>query len=184
MSKNTKEKKLLSQTISKHSKIHGMPEYLNEYKASMAQPQKYWSEIIKNYHWYKLPEKICTGDFNKVDVKWFEDGTLNITDNVLDRHLETNAEKVAIYFEPNDPSQASKRITYKDLHRQVCQTAELLKSKGIQKGDVVCLYMSMIPELLISVLACARIGAIHTVVFGGFSAKALADRIADCKGFF
>ncbi len=131
-----------------------------------------------------------SGGFHEVDVKWFEDGELNITENVLDRHLKTDVQnKTAILFESNDPAQTNKlgdksgteKITYKELHQRVCQAAELLSKKGIQKGDVVCLYMSMIPDLLISVLACARIGAIHSVVFGGFSAKALSERINDSK---
>ncbi len=141
----------------------------------------YWKDIASNYQWHKFPTIIHSGNFQDMQVKWFQDGVLNITENTLDRHLKTQPDKVAILFEPNDPNANSVQLTYKELYAKVCQTSELLKKRNIKKGDVVCIYMSMIPELLISALACARIGAIHSVVFGGFSAKALSDRIEDCK---
>jgi acetyl-CoA synthetase len=156
-------------------------QYDIDFKNALNHPDKYWKDILKNYHWIKTPEQICSGDFKKVDMKWFEDGQLNITENLLDRHLQDKAHKTAIYFEANDPKTKTRELTYQQLYTQVCQTAELMTLKGIKKGDIVCLYMSMIPELLVSVLACARIGAVHSVIFGGFSAKALADRVEDCK---
>lgn len=163
-------------------KIKSRNERDKYFEQSMGDTETYWKKISEDYSWIKKPTKIKSGDFHDVNMKWFEDGVLNITENVLDRHLKTvTANKIAIHFEPNDPKKNSTKITYKELHQKVCQTAEALANKGIQKGDVVCLYMSMIPDLLISVLACARIGAIHSVVFGGFSAKALSERINDCK---
>lgn len=154
----------------------------HSYSESQDNAEKYWASIIENYTWIKKPTKIKSGGFHEVDTKWFEDGELNITENALDRHLNTDREnKIAIQFEANDPNHKSISYTYKELHAKVCQMAEVLSLSHIHKGDVVCLYMSMTPELLISILACARIGAIHSVVFGGFSAKALSDRIHDCK---
>lgn len=148
-------------------------DYQKAYKDSIENPDSYWKEIAKEYSWVKPPELIQTGGFENVDMKWFGDGVLNITENTLDRHLLTHADKTAIIFEPNDPTKKERLYTYKEAHQKVCQISEVLVQLGIKKGDVVCLYMSMIPELIFSVKACARIGAVHSVVFGGFSAKAL-----------
>lgn len=144
-------------------------------------PQKFWQEVTSEFTWKKNWTKLQAGDFNDSNIKWFEDAELNITENCLDRHLKTKADKTAIIYEPNDPSEESLHITYKQLHENVCKTANMFKSLGIKKGDVVCFYMGMVPELLYGVLASARMGAIHSVVFGGFSAKALTERINDCK---
>lgn len=160
-------------------RIKSLDEYQKAYRESLSNLNSYWSQIAKNYIWKKQPTKTLSGDFNKVDIKWFEDGKLNITESVLDKNLKENSEKIAIIFEHNDPQKPNITLTYKDLYLKVCQMAELLNRQDVKKGDVVCLYMSMSHNLLISILACARLGAIHSVVFGGFSAKALSERIED-----
>lgn len=156
-------------------------DYLKHYQHSLSDNQSYWNEVAKDYHWMKPWDKVQSGDFNNLDIKWFEGGQTNLSYNCLDRHLKTRGDKTALIFEPNDPSQADIKYTYSELHQRVCQMAHVLKDKGVQKGDVVCFYMGMTPELLIGILACTRIGAIHSVVFGGFSAQALAGRINDCQ---
>ena len=144
--------------------------------------EKFWQIEADSFQWKKKYDKVTSGDFNDLDIKWFTNGKLNITENCLDRHLAENGNKTAIHFEPNDISKKeSYSLTYKELHQKVCQFSNALDSLGIQKGDRVCLYMSLVPELLIAVLACARVGAIHSVIFGGFSALAIADRIKDCN---
>ena len=164
-------------------KINSIEEYKKTYKESIENPGKFWDKIADSFIWKKRAEKLNTGDFNNVNFKWFEDSELNITENCLDRHLDSIGDKTAIIWESNDPKEDGKHITYKELHANVCQFSNTLKNKGVKKGDRVCIYMPMVPELAVAVLACARIGAIHSVVFGGFSAKALADRIddAECK---
>lgn len=164
--------------------IKTQKDYDDSYAQSLENPELYWKGIVQNYSWIKKPELIKSGGFENVDMKWFEDGVLNITENALDRHLENNADKTALIFEPNNPKDEEVRYTYKEAHQKVCQISEALSKSGVKKGDVVCLYMSMIPELIFSVLACARIGVVHSVVFGGFSAKALRDRIEDCNAKF
>lgn len=141
----------------------------------------YWTEIANKFHWYKKWDQLLSGNFTDVNIKWFEGAKLNITENCLDRHLEDRRTKTALIFEPNDPKMPSMHLTYGELHVAVCRFANLLKNRGIKKGDVVCLYMGMTPELMIAVLACARIGAIHSVVFGGFSPQSLQGRILDSK---
>jgi acetyl-CoA synthetase len=165
------------------SLIKSFDQYKQEYAHSVAHPEDFWAEKASHFTWKKKWDKVLDWDFVNHDVKWFTGGQLNITENCLDRHLATQPDKPAIIWEPNDPNDAGKTLTYKELHEQVCQFANVLKSHGVQKGDRVCLYMPMVPELAIATLACARIGAIHSVVFGGFSAQALADRINDsaCK---
>ena len=143
-------------------------------------PAEFWTEVASSFTWQKPFSMVRSGSFSGLDVKWFADAKLNITENVLDRHLSTQPDRIAIYFEPNDPTGPVRSYTYKELHAEVCKTANMLKEQGIKRGDRVCFYMSMIPELLFGVLACARIGAVHSVVFGGFSAKSLSDRINDC----
>lgn len=164
--------------------IKNLEEYFQIYRKSVRHPELFWEEIAEeNFVWRKRWDKVLSWDFQKPEVKWYEGAKLNITENCIDRHLYTRGDKTAILFEPNDPSQPAEHITYKQLHQRVCQFANVLKDQGIKKGDRVCIYLPMIPELAISVLACARIGAIHSVVFAGFSSTALATRIndADCK---
>ena len=156
-----------------------------EFKATSAQakenPDTFWSEIASEFQWKAPWKQTLNYDFSKPEVKWFIGGKLNITENCLDRHLATQPNKTAILFEPNDPTEAAQHISFKELHKRVCQTANMLKVNGAKKGDRICIYMPMVPELAIAVLACARIGAIHSVVFAGFSATALAARINDAS---
>ena len=144
-------------------------------------PEKFWSEIANHFIWKKKWLNTLKFDFKEPEVKWFEGGKLNITENCLDRYVQTNPDKIAVIFEPNNPLEKSTKLSYKQLFEKVCLAANMLKSNGIKKGDRVCIYMPMIPELTISLLACARIGAVHSVVFGGFSSEALASRINDSK---
>ena len=158
--------------------------YQNAYQDSMEHPEKFWEEIAEeNFVWQKKWENLVDWDFSIPEIKWFEGAKLNITENCIDRHLETRGEKTAILFEPNNLDEPAQHITYNELAKRVNQFSNVLKSQGIKKGDRVCIYLPMIPELAISVLACARIGAIHSVVFAGFSATALSTRIndSDCK---
>ena len=164
--------------------IKHLEEYFNVYRKSVRDPELFWEEIAEEHFvWRKRWDKVLEWDFKKPEVKWYQGAKLNITENCIDRHLAANGEKTAILFEPNDPSEPTQHITYKQLSERVNQFANVLKSKGIKKGDRVCIYLPMIPELAISLLACARIGAIHSVVFAGFSSTALATRIndSDCK---
>ncbi|MCL4130969.1 UNVERIFIED_CONTAM: hypothetical protein GTU68_023300 [Idotea baltica] len=165
------------------NKINSFEAYKAAYEKSVAEPEVFWNEIAETFHWQKKWNKTVEWDFKKPDVKWFLNGELNITENCLDRHLDPKGDQIALIWEPNDPSAENKSYTYKELHAEVCRFANVLKKHGIEKGDRICFYMPMIPELAIGVLACARIGAIHSVVFAGFSASALADRINDatCK---
>ena len=156
-------------------------EYNDLYNESLSNPENFWSEIASTFSWRNKWTKTLEYDFNKPEFKWFLNGKLNITENCLDRHVQSNPNKTAILFEPNDPNEAAQKISYKELHRRVCVFANVLKSKSIKKGDRVCIYMPMVPELTVAVLACARIGAVHSVVFAGFSATALAARIKDSK---
>ncbi len=161
--------------------IKQFEEYYHVYRKSVREPEQFWEEIAEeHFYWRKKWDNILSWDFNKPEIKWFEGAKLNITENCLDRHLHTRANKTAILFEPNDPNEPAEHISYRQLHERVCKFSNVLKEKGIQKGDRVCIYLPMIPELAISVLACARIGAIHSVVFAGFSSTALATRINDC----
>ncbi len=163
--------------------IASWQEYQNEYQNSVKDPEGFWAKQAETFEWHRKWDKVLSWDFVDYDVKWFEGGKLNITENCLDRHLETKGDQTAILWVPNDPNAPDQTYTFKELHEAVCKTANALKANGIQKGDRVCFYMPMVPELAIGVLACARIGAIHSVVFAGFSASALADRINDssCK---
>ena len=164
--------------------IKGLEEYFQVYRKSVDKPEQFWEEIAEeNFVWRKRWDTVLDWDFEKPEVKWFDGAQLNITENCLDRHLYTRGDKTALLFEPNDPNEPAQPITYKELHERVCKFANVLKSKGVQRGDRVCIYVPMIPELAISMLACARIGAIHSVVFAGFSSTALSTRINDasCK---
>lgn len=162
-------------------RISTFEEYKSTYQESIEQPEAFWGNIAQSFHWKKPWDKVLSGSFAEARVRWFDGGELNITENALDRHLEKKGSQAALIWEPNDPSTPSKTFTYNELHREVCITAEMLHKMGVQKGDRVCIYMGMVPELTIAVLACARIGAIHSVIFGGFSAKSIADRIEDAQ---
>ena len=164
--------------------IKHLEEYFQVYRKSVRNPEAFWEEIAEEHFvWRKKWSNVLSWDFSKPEIKWFEGAKLNITENCLDRHLPTRGGKTAILFEPNDPNEEAEHITYRELHERVCRMANVLLEKGIKKGDRVCIYLPMIPELAVSVLACARIGAIHSVVFAGFSANALSTRINDsqCK---
>lgn len=162
-------------------RIESNEQYKEYYSNSLNSHNLYWQNIAETFTWKGPWSEIQTGDFNNLNIQWFKGAKLNITENCLDRHLKDKADKVAIIWEPNDPNKESLNITYQDLYERVNRFANVLKDKGVKKGDRVCFYMSMVPELLTGVLACARIGAVHSVVFGGFSAKALAGRINDCQ---
>jgi len=161
------------------TQIKTFEDYQSTYQRSVEQPEEFWAEQAETFMWRKKWDKTLEWDFKKPEVKWFLGGQLNITENCLDRHLETQGDKVALIWEPNNPDAIPVKYTYRQLHREVCKFANVLKANGIQKGDRVVIYMPMIPQIAIGVLACARIGAIHSVVFAGFSATALADRIKD-----
>ena len=149
--------------------IKSFEQYQQVYKYSVEDPEGFWTEQANNFVWRKKWDKVVNWDFNDFNVEWFSGAQLNITENALDRHLATQGDKAAIIWEPNDPNDDGVTLTYKELHAKVCQMANVLKSYGVVKGDRVCLYMPMIPELAIATLACARLGAIHSIVFGGFS---------------
>ena len=163
--------------------INSFEKYQEAYQKSVEQPEEFWADIASNFLWKKKWDNVLSWNFKDPHIKWFEGAKLNITDNCLDRHLIENGDRPAIIWEPNDPEKESITLTYRVLHEQVCRFANVLKKNGVKKGDRVCIYMPMVPELAVAVLACARIGAVHSVVFGGFSAKSIADRINDaaCK---
>ena len=164
--------------------IKHLEEYYKVYRKSVREPELFWEEIAEEHFvWRKRWDNVLSWDFSKPEIKWYEGAKLNITENCIDRHLRTNGNKTAILFEPNGPDEEAQHITYNRLYERVNQFANVLKEQGVKKGDRVCIYLPMIPELAISLLACARIGAIHSVVFAGFSATALATRIndSDCK---
>jgi len=160
-----------------------LEEYEKLYKQSIDNPEVFWTDVAESFIWKNKWSKVVDFDFSKPSFKWFKDAKLNITENCLDRHVEAHPDKTAIIFEPNDPNQPAEHISYIELHRRVCKFSNVLKNNNIQKGDRVCIYLPMVPELAIAVLACARVGAIHSVVFAGFSSSALSARINDasCK---
>ncbi len=162
-------------------KINTFEEYQTEYSRSVATPELFWAGKANSFYWYKKWDSVLNWNFNEPNIKWFEGGKLNITENCLDRHLKKRGDKTAITWVPNDPNEVSRCLSYKELHIEVCKFSNVLRSNGAKKGDRICLYMPMVPELAIAVLACARIGAIHSVVFAGFSAHSLADRINDAS---
>ncbi|WP_293901943.1 acetate--CoA ligase [Sphingobacterium sp. UBA5670] len=161
--------------------IKSFEEYQSEYKRSVEQPEEFWASIADHFFWKRKWNKVLNWNFEEPNVKWFEGAKLNITENCLDRHIYANGDKPAIIWEPNDPNEAHRILSYKQLLQKVEQFANVLKNNNIKKGDRVCIYLPMVPELVIAVLACARIGAIHSVVFGGFSARSIADRIVDAE---
>jgi acetyl-CoA synthetase len=162
-------------------RIHTLSGYFYEYQKSVAEPENFWARIADSFHWKKRWDKVLKWDFEGPNVKWFVNGKLNITENIFEKNLFAYGDRTAIIWEPSDPNEEGKRISYKELYHQVCRFSNALKAKGIKKGDRVIIYMPMIPEAAVAMLACARIGAIHSVVFAGFSSNALSDRINDCE---
>ena len=162
-------------------KIKTLSGYFKEYQKSIDQPEKFWGHVAENFIWKKPWDKVLSWNFEGPDIRWFENAKLNLTENIFERNLVTHGEKTAIIWEPNDPSEEERRISYNELFALTCQFSNALELQGIQKGDRVIIYMPMVPEAAIAMLACARIGAVHSVVFAGFSSTALADRINDCN---
>jgi acetyl-CoA synthetase len=164
-------------------KIKSLEQYFRHYRKSVNEPEKFWAEVARNFQWERRWDKVLDYDWDAAQVIWFENAKLNITANCLDRHLKRNGNKTAIIFEPNSPGEKAQHITYNELHKRVSKMANVLFQQGIKKGDRVCIYLPMIPELAVSILACARIGAVHSVVFAGFSSSSVAVRIndSDCK---
>ena len=161
--------------------ISNLEEYHQAYQKSIKQPAQFWEEIAQNFIWKKKWDSVLEWNFKDPKIEWFKGAQLNITENCLDRHLNKFGNQAAIIWEPNNPDEQSRKLTYNDLYKKVCQFSHVLKNNGVKKGDTVCIYMGMIPELAIAVLSCARIGAIHSVVFGGFSAQSISDRLHDAK---
>ena len=163
------------------NKIQSLSGYIHEYQKSVNEPEKFWARIAESFHWQKPWDNVLSWDKEGPHVKWFENAKLNITENIFERHLFTHGDKAAIIWEPNDPSEANRIISYRELFELTCQFSNAMQAQGVQKGDRVIIYMPMIPEAAVAMLACARIGAVHSVVFAGFSSSALADRIIDCE---
>lgn len=164
--------------------IKSKEEYHKKYKESITDPSNFWGEVAEHFYWRKKWDKVVEWNFEEPNIKWFIGGQINITENCLDRHIETMPDRPAIIWEPNDPEEHHRVLTYKDLYKKVNQFAHVLVNNGVVKGDRVCIYMGMVPELAIAVLACARIGAIHSVIFGGFSAQSIADRLIDANATY
>jgi acetyl-CoA synthetase len=159
-------------------------QYHSDYKKSIEEPEAFWSGVAEHFQWRKKWDKVLEWNFREPKVEWFRGGKLNITENCIDRHLKTMGDSPAFIWEPNNPEDRTRIVTYNRLHKRVCQVAQMLKNNGVKKGDRVCIYMGMIPELAYAVLGCARIGAIHSVIFGGFSAQSIADRLDDAQAEF
>lgn len=164
--------------------IKSLEQYHTEYKKSVDDPEAFWGNVAENFQWRKKWDKVLDWNFTDPKVEWFAGGKLNIAENCIDRHLATMADKPAIIWEPNNPEERVRVVTYARLHKRVCQVAQMLVNNGVKKGDRVCIYMGMVPELAYAVLGCARIGAIHSVIFGGFSAQSIADRLYDAQAEF
>jgi len=164
--------------------VTNLDQYNTAYKKSVDDPEGFWGDVASNFLWRKRWDKVLDWNFTEPNIKWFLNGKLNITENCLDRHLGSLGNKPAIIWEPNDPEEHHRVLTYRELHNKVFQFGNVLKNNGVKKGDRVCIYMGMVPELAVAVLACARIGAIHSVVFGGFSAQSIADRLQDAQAEF
>ncbi len=164
--------------------IHSFEEYQAAYKKSVDDPEGFWADVAENFYWRKKWDTVLEWNFTQPKIEWFKGAKLNITENCIDRHLATMADKPAIIWEPNNPEERTRTVTYARLHKRVCQFAQVLKNNGVKKGDRVCIYMGMVPELAYAVLGCARIGAIHSVIFGGFSAQSIADRLEDAQAEF
>ena len=161
--------------------IKTLQQYHEAFKQSEENPEMFWDNVAKNFVWHKKWDKVLDWNFTEPKVVWFKGGKLNITENCIDRHLATRGEEPALIWEPNNPDEKTRVVTYNRLHKRVCQVAQMLTNLGVKKGDRVCIYMGMVPELTYAVLGCARIGAIHSVIFGGFSAQSIADRLEDAK---
>jgi acetyl-CoA synthetase len=164
--------------------IKSLEQYHEAYKKSVDDPEAFWGDVAAHFQWRKKWHKVLDWNFTEPRVEWFKGATLNITENCIDRHLATMADKPAIIWEPNNPEERVRVVTYARLHKRVCQVAQMLINNGVKKGDRVCIYMGMVPELAYAVLGCARIGAIHSVIFGGFSAQSIADRLYDAQAEF
>ncbi len=164
--------------------IKSYDEYKAAYKKSVEEPDAFWGSIAEHFQWKKKWDSVLEWNFKEPKVEWFKGAKLNITENCIDRHLETMGDKPAIIWEPNNPEERVRVVTYNRLHKRVCQFAQVLINNGVKKGDRVCIYMGMVPELAYAVLGCARIGAIHSVIFGGFSAQSIADRLYDAQAEF
>ncbi len=162
--------------------IDDLPDYFKQYKKSIKNPKKFWDKVAdEGFVWYQRWTKVVDFDMEEAKIKWFKNAKLNITKNCLDRHLSVRGDKTAIIWEPNDPKEEAQHISYRELHERVCKTANVLKELGVEKGDRVCIYLPMIPELAVTMLACARMGAVHSVIFAGFSDTAVASRVNDCE---
>ncbi|MCC7401990.1 MAG: acetate--CoA ligase [Chitinophagaceae bacterium] len=161
--------------------IRSFDEYQVAYRVSVTEPENFWASIAEHFYWRKKWDKVLEWNFREPKVKWFQGGKLNITENCIDRHLKELGDQPAIIWEPNNPEDRTRVVTYNRLHKRVCQVAQMLINNGVKKGDRVCIYMGMVPELAYAVLGCARIGAIHSVIFGGFSAQSIADRLDDAQ---
>ena len=164
--------------------IKSEQQYHEHYRKSVEDPEGYWSAVAEQFQWRKKWDKVLEWNFREPKVEWFKGGKLNITENCIDRHLATGADDPAIIWEPNHPGERTRIVTYARLHKRVCQFAQVLRNNGVKKGDRVCIYMGMVPELAYAVLGCARAGAIHSVIFGGFSAQSIADRLEDAQAEF
>lgn len=164
--------------------ITSQDQYELVYRVSINEPEEFWASIAKNFQWRKKWDKVLEWNFKDPKIEWFKGGKLNITENCIDRHLKTSGEQTAFIWEPNEPGDRVRVVTYNRLHKRVCQVAQMLKNNGVKKGDRVCIYMGMVPELVYAILGCARIGAIHSVIFGGFSAQSIADRLEDAQAEF
>ncbi|CAN5867909.1 acetate--CoA ligase [soil metagenome] len=164
--------------------IKSLEQYHSDYKKSVDDPEGFWGSVAENFLWRKKWDSVLNWNFTEPKIEWFKGAKLNITENCIDRHLASMADKPAIIWEPNNPEERTRVVTYARLHKRVCQFAQVLKNNGVKKGDRVCIYMGMVPELAYAVLGCARIGAIHSVIFGGFSAQSIADRLEDAQAEF
>ncbi len=162
-------------------RITSLSDYFKKYEQSEKDPEKFWSEIADTFIWKKKWDKVLDWNFESVDIKWFKNGKLNITENIFERNLKERGDKTAIIWEPNDPNEPAIYLTYNELYEETCKFSNALRDKGVKKGDRVIIYMPMVPEAAIAMLACARVGAVHSVVFAGFSSTSLADRINDCQ---
>jgi acetyl-CoA synthetase len=161
--------------------INSFEAYEIAYQKSITNPEGFWEDIAQTFLWKKKWDEVLRWNFSEPQIEWFGGAQVNISENCLDRHIALRGQQTAILWEPNDPNEASRKLTYAELHSLVQQFANVLEKKGVKKGDRVCIYMPMVPEAAIAMLACARIGAIHSVVFAGFSSQSLADRINDAS---
>ncbi|MDX1315785.1 MAG: AMP-binding protein, partial [Eudoraea sp.] len=164
-----------------NTRILTLAGYIHEYQKSVLQPEQFWARVAESFHWRKHWTDVVKWNFKEPKVEWYIGGKLNITENILERHLYTHGDRAAIIWEPNDPQESAVEVTYRELYERVNEFANAMKANGVGKGDRVIIYMPMVVEAAVAMLACARIGAVHSVVFAGFSATSLADRINDCE---